>query len=75
MVNIRKTTGTDGKGIVYYLPQSLINNTLAAFNTGGMTPAQLDPNAAVHRTALPPASSAGAATSTRTGTASSTPAS
>ena len=25
MVNIRKTTGTDGKGIVYFLPQSLIN--------------------------------------------------
>ena len=45
MVNIRKTTGTDGKGIVYFLPQSLINNSLAAFNTGGFTPAQLDPNA------------------------------
>jgi hypothetical protein len=45
MVNIRKTTGTDGKGLVYFLPQSLINNSLAAFNTGGFTPAQLDPNA------------------------------
>jgi hypothetical protein len=45
MVNINKTTGTDGKGIVYFLPQSLINNTLAAFNMGGFTPAQLDPNA------------------------------
>jgi hypothetical protein len=45
MVNINKTTGTDGKGIVYFLPQSLINNSLAAFNTGGFTPAQLDPNA------------------------------
>jgi hypothetical protein len=44
-VNIRKTTGTDGKGIVYFLPQSLINNSLAAFNTGGFTPAQLDPSA------------------------------
>jgi hypothetical protein len=44
-VNIRKTTGTDGKGIVYFLPQSLINNSLAAFNQGGFTPAQLDPNA------------------------------
>jgi hypothetical protein len=42
MVNIRKTTGSDGKGIVYFLPQSLINNTLAAFNTGGFTPADLD---------------------------------
>jgi Carboxypeptidase regulatory-like domain len=45
MVNIRKATGTDGKGIVYFLPQSLINNSLAAFNQGGFTPAQLDPNA------------------------------
>jgi hypothetical protein len=44
-VNIRKTTGTDGKGIVYFLPDSLITNTQAAFNTGGKTPAQLDPNA------------------------------
>jgi hypothetical protein len=44
MVNIRKATGTDGKGIVYFLPQALINNTLAAFNTGGFTPAQLDPS-------------------------------
>ncbi|HXK06726.1 MAG TPA: TonB-dependent receptor [Verrucomicrobiae bacterium] len=43
MVNINKATGSDGKGIVYFLPQSLINNTLAAFNTGGFTPAQLDP--------------------------------
>jgi hypothetical protein len=45
MVSIRKATGTDGKGIVYFLPQSLINNTLAAFNSGGYTPAQLDLNA------------------------------
>jgi hypothetical protein len=44
MVNIRKTTGSDGVGVVYYLPQSLINNTLAAYNTGGFTPAQLDPS-------------------------------
>src|SRR5262249_26045397 len=29
MVNIRKETGTDGKGIVYYLPQSLIDNSMA----------------------------------------------
>jgi hypothetical protein len=48
MVNIRKTSAVDptGKvtGTVYFLPQDLINNTLAAFNTGGFTPAQLDPN-------------------------------
>jgi hypothetical protein len=43
MVNIRKTTGTDGKGIVYFLPQSLIDNSSAAFNVGGKTPADLDP--------------------------------
>jgi hypothetical protein len=42
MVNIRKTTGADGKGIVYYLPDSIIQNTMAAFNTGGKTPADLD---------------------------------
>jgi hypothetical protein len=42
MVNVRKETGTDGKGIVYYLPDSLITNTQAAFNTGGKTPADLD---------------------------------
>lgn len=41
-VNIRKETGADGKGIVYYLPQSLIENSQAAFNTGGKTPADLD---------------------------------
>jgi hypothetical protein len=45
MVNINKTTGTDGKGIVYFLPTSLIQNTQAAYNTGGFTPAQVDPNA------------------------------
>ena len=45
MVNIRKTTGADGKGIVYFLPDSLINNTMAAFNAGGKTPADLDKSA------------------------------
>ncbi len=44
-VSIRKSTGADGKGIVYYLPDSLISNSQAAFNVGGKTPAQLDPNA------------------------------
>jgi hypothetical protein len=41
-VNIRKATGADGKGIVYYLPDALIQNTMAAFNVGGRTPADLD---------------------------------
>jgi hypothetical protein len=44
MVDIRKTTSTDGKGIVYYLPQSLIDNTNAAFQVGGKTVADLDPS-------------------------------
>ncbi len=43
MVAIRKTTGSDGKGIVYYLPDDLIANTQAAFNTGSRTPADIDP--------------------------------
>src|SRR5206468_2916021 len=41
-VAIRKTTGADGKGIVYFLPQDLINNSLAAFQQGGKTLADLD---------------------------------
>lgn len=41
-VNIRKTTDANGRGQVYYLPQSLIDNTMAAFNVGGKTPADLD---------------------------------
>jgi hypothetical protein len=44
-VHVRKTTGADGKGIVYYLPDSLIQNTQAAFNQGGRTPLQLDKSA------------------------------
>ncbi len=41
MMSIRKDPG----GIVYYLPQKLIDNTEAAFETGGKTLANLDPNA------------------------------
>ncbi len=50
MVTINKTTSptfdaTLGRypGIVYYLPTNVINNSKAAFNTGGLTPAQVDP--------------------------------
>ncbi len=43
MVAIRKTTDPTGVGRVYYLPQSLINNTLAAFQQGGLTLKNLDP--------------------------------
>ncbi len=39
MVAIRKT----GNGLVYFLPQDLIDNSLAAFEQGGKTLASLDP--------------------------------
>ncbi|HEY1342367.1 MAG TPA: hypothetical protein VGF59_32895, partial [Bryobacteraceae bacterium] len=42
-VAVRKTTGADGQGIVYYLPQSLIDNTMAAFQQGNKTLTDLDP--------------------------------
>ncbi len=41
-VGVYKTTGSNGVGILYDLPISLIHNTEAAFNNGGFT---LDPNA------------------------------
>ena len=41
MVHITKS----GNGLVSYLPQSLINNTEAAFEVGGQTLANLNPNA------------------------------
>ena len=44
MMQIRKVTGSDGKGLVYYLPQSLIDNTNAAFETNGKSLANLDPS-------------------------------
>ncbi|MGH7463111.1 MAG: hypothetical protein ACREMA_19050, partial [Longimicrobiales bacterium] len=44
MVKIRKTTAANGIGVVYYLPQDLINNTLAAFEQGGRSLANLDPS-------------------------------
>lgn len=40
MIEIRKSPN----GIVYWLPQSIIDNTLAAFETGGKTLADLKPN-------------------------------
>ena len=45
LVKIRKTTVCDPNchGVVYYLPQDLIDNTLAAFEQGGKTLANLDP--------------------------------
>ena len=45
MMSITKTTGSNGTGLVYYLPQSLINNSNAAFGINGQTTANLNPNA------------------------------
>ena len=49
MMSIRKTNAatanSPGLGAVYYLPQSLIDNTMAAFEVDGKTLANLDPNA------------------------------
>ncbi|HEY2016354.1 MAG TPA: hypothetical protein VGH38_22775, partial [Bryobacteraceae bacterium] len=55
MMSIRKITNAQGLGQVDFLPQSLIDNTLAAFETGGKTLANLDPNAPY----IGPASTAG----------------
>jgi hypothetical protein len=44
MIGIYKSTGSDGKGIVTFLPASVITNTEAAFNLAGLTPASVDPN-------------------------------
>jgi hypothetical protein len=44
MVKIRKET-INGKGVVFYLPEALINNSLAAFEIGGKTLTDLDPTA------------------------------
>jgi len=50
LVKIRKTSvcnATTGvcQGVVYWLPQDIIDNTLAAFEVGGKTLANLDPSA------------------------------
>jgi hypothetical protein len=42
MVKVRKTTAPNGLGVVYFLPQDLVDNTLAAFEVGGRTLSQLD---------------------------------
>jgi hypothetical protein len=44
MVGVYKSTAANGVGIVTFLPDSVIYNTKAAFATGGLTPANLDPN-------------------------------
>jgi hypothetical protein len=37
MVSIYKTTGANGTGVVWFLPQSLIKNSNAAFEAGGLS--------------------------------------
>ena len=44
LVKIRKET-VNGLGVVFYLPDSIIQNSQAAFEVGGKTLADLDPNA------------------------------
>jgi hypothetical protein len=43
MMAIRKTTAANGQGLVYYLPQSIIDNTNAAFEVNGKSLKDLDP--------------------------------
>jgi hypothetical protein len=50
LVKIRKTTvcddnGANCRGVVFWLPQNIIDNTLAAFELGGKSLADLNPNA------------------------------
>ncbi len=44
-MSIRKTTGANGVGLVYYLPQTIVENTNSAFEVNGKTLANLNPNA------------------------------
>ena len=41
-IKVRKTTGSNGFGLVYFLPQELVDNSLAAWEVGGKTLANLD---------------------------------
>jgi hypothetical protein len=45
MMSIRKTTGSSGTGLVYYLPQSFVNNSQAAFEVNGQTLSNLSTSA------------------------------
>ncbi len=44
MVRVRKVTAADGRGLVYVLPQALVDNTLAAYEQGGKSLRDLDPS-------------------------------
>lgn len=45
MIGTYKSTDSTGKGIVTFLPQSVIDNTKRAFNQGGLSQNNVDPNA------------------------------
>jgi hypothetical protein len=45
MIGIYKGTDSSGRGIVTYLPDSVIYNTKAAFGQGGLSASNVDPNA------------------------------
>src|SRR5258708_36993134 len=45
MIGNYKFTNANGIGQVNFLPQSVIDNTKAAFNQGGLSQTQVDPNA------------------------------
>ncbi|MGP8173773.1 MAG: TonB-dependent receptor domain-containing protein, partial [Terracidiphilus sp.] len=45
MVSIYKTTGTNGQGLVWFLPQSVIQNSEAAFEAGGLSWSNLNTSA------------------------------
>ncbi|MEK6303995.1 MAG: TonB-dependent receptor [Acidobacteriota bacterium] len=45
LVKFRKTTSATGTGVVFFLPQSIIDNSAAAFEVGGKTLSDLNPNA------------------------------
>jgi hypothetical protein len=44
MIQIRKTTDVKGNGLIYWLPQSIVDNSNAAFEVNGKTLKDLDPN-------------------------------
>jgi len=41
-IKVRKTTASNGFGLVYFLPQDLVNNSMAAWEVGGLTLNNLD---------------------------------
>ena len=74
MMGISKTTGSNGVGQVWYLPQSIVNNSKAAFEASGLNWTNLN-TITLRRPAVGPAISVIASTSTARGRTTSTSAS